>query len=295
MKNIIVAVMALAIALPLLAQPDSDPVVATINGEVMRKSDLEKLWLNISPEMRKQYELTGGKLAFLDNYITKRLILQEAVKDGFHQREDVKFILDQARDSALFDAYIREEVSQRLVPESEIRRHYESNLSRYRVPRRAKARHILATPSGADVANRTGSNATTPEAAKLKIEGLAKELKQNPEAFIDLAMKFSEDGAAEAGGDLGWFTEGRMVPEFDEVVFSIEPGEVSDPFETEFGWHVVLVEERADEGVRSYEEVREEIREELLRSRTAEVIREIETLSSELRSASYISINRENL
>lgn len=294
MHRTICALMILALATPIFAQ-QPDPVVATINGEVLYKSDLEKLWLNMSPQMRKQYELSGGKIAFLDNYITKRLILQEALKDDFHLREDVRFQLEQARDQALFDAYVREEISSLVVPEAEIRSRYEANLARYRTPERVRARHIVVSPSEQGVANRTGSNATSEEAAREKIREIADQLTQKPEAFADLAMRYSEDGSAESGGDLGWFPRGRMVSAFDEVVFSLEPGEVSEPFQTEFGWHIALVEEKLPAGIRPYEDVRAEIREELLASRTRDVIRQIESLSTELRNVSQVSINRENL
>lgn len=298
MKRTILFLILVGLAGAVLAQVKStepDAIVANINGEVLTREEFDRLWMNLTPEMRKNYELTGGRLAFLDNHIQKKLLLQEAFKDGFQSNPEVRFLMQQAAESALFDAYIREVISLRVVPEEESRTYYEQNRPLYRRPVQVHARHIIATPDSANVINRTNSNATTPEQARTKIFGLAGQLKGNEEKFAEMAMMFSEDGSAESGGDLGWFGRGKMVRQFDEVVFSLEPGEMSEPFETEFGWHLVLLEDRREEGFRPYPEVREQIRERLLEGRTAEVIREIQILTRELRQVSRVNINRENL
>ncbi|MBW3565888.1 MAG: peptidylprolyl isomerase [Acidobacteria bacterium] len=274
---------------------DPDAIVANINGEVLTREEFDRLWMNLSPEMRKNYELTGGRINFLDNHIQKKLLLQEAFKDGFQSQPEVRFLMEQAAESALFDAYVRDVISLRVVPEEESRAYYEQNRPLYRRPVQVRARHIIATADSANVINRTNSNATSMEQARTKIVGLAAQLEGNEEQFAEMAMMFSEDGSAESGGDLGWFGRGKMVRQFDDVVFSLEPGEMSEPFQTEFGWHLVLLEDRREEGFLPYSEVREEIREKLLEGRTGDIIREIQILTRDLRQVSRVSINRENL
>lgn len=137
-------------------------------------------------------------------------------------------------------------LSARYQPQAdELAAFYEENADRlFRAEELVRARHILIGGAEAD--------------AREKAEGIARRLKGG-EDFARLAMEASQDTAsAQSGGDLGWFGRGKMVPEFEEVVFSLKPGEVSDVFSTDFGWHIAKLEERQDERVRPLEEVRQE-------------------------------------
>ena len=87
-----------ALALPLAAQqPASDPVVAILNGETITRSKLDAMYTRLAPAMREQYNATGGKAGFLDNYLRKRLLVQEAVKAGFDKRPDVQAEMESAK------------------------------------------------------------------------------------------------------------------------------------------------------------------------------------------------------
>lgn len=294
MKKLIVSVLLLTVAMIAGAQ-EAPEVVATINGEVITKAEFDLMWAELPAEMQNNYMASGGKLQFLDNYIRKRLLIQEALKEGFDERKDVQFLVKQAMESALFDAYVRHVVSSEVVPESEIRKIYDDRQAEFIRPKMVKARHIVATPDGMAVNNRADSNATSRPEAHEKMINIHRQLQTNPGSFTDLAMQFSEDASSTSGGDLGWFSAGKMVPEFDEIVFDMQPGEISPVFESRFGYHVVLVEEIKPAGVIPYAEAKEKIREELLRERTQQVLAKVQALSQELRAASNISVNRENL
>lgn len=294
MKRFIVGALVLTFAMIAGAQ-ETPEVVATINGEVLTKKAFDQMWNSLPSDMQKSYMASGGKIQFLDNYIRKRLLIQEALKEDFQEREDVKFLVNQAMESALFDAYVRQVVSREVVPESEVRKIYEERESEFILPKRVKARHIVATPDGMAVDNRADSNAKSRPEAHEKMIGIRRQLEGNPGSFADMAMQFSEDASAASGGDLGWFSAGKMVPEFDDIVFDMQPGEMSPVFESRFGYHIVLVEEVKPAGLMPYEEAREKIREELLRQRTEAVLAKVQSLSQELRASSNISINRSNL
>ena len=81
--------------------------------------------------------------------------------------------------------------------------------------------------------------------------------------FAELAKKKSKDPGASDGGDLGFFTKEQMVPEFSAVAFTLEPGKISDPVKSQFGWHVIKVEERRPIGVKSFEEMKQALQEKL--------------------------------
>lgn len=99
-----------------------------------------------------------------------------------------------------------------------------------------------------------------------KAQALAQEARQPGVDFVELAKKKSEGPSASDGGDLGFFRRGTMVPEFDKVAFSLKPGEVSEPVRTKFGFHIIKVDERRNVGVKPFEEVKEQLRDRIVRS-----------------------------
>src|SRR5262245_4902077 len=115
MKRLIVLLPVAALALPLAAQqpaPAPSPKqVAVVNGEVVTADKLDQMWNNMGVQMRDQYDKAGGKSAFLENYLRKRLIIQEAIKSGFDKRPDVRADMDSGAESALFDRYVRDVVA----------------------------------------------------------------------------------------------------------------------------------------------------------------------------------------
>lgn len=294
MKRFIVSMIMLAIASVAGAQETAE-IVATINGEVLTKKEFERMWADLPADMQRNYERSGGKMTFLDNYIRKRLVIQEAIKEDFDDREDVRYEVRKAQEDALFDAYVRMVVSQAVIPDSEVRQIYEEQKSRFRQPKAVKARHIVATADAMAVSNTADSNAASRPEAHEKMINIRKQLETNPGSFANLAQQFSEDMSASTGGDLGWFSPGQMVPEFDQIVFDMKPGEISPVFESRFGYHVVQVDAVRPERIIPFDEAKHMIRGELLKERTEKIMSEVQTLTQQLRAQSSISVNREHL
>lgn len=298
MKRLAFATVFLIAAVPLAAQAPAakaEPkVVATINGEIVTVEQLDRMYSHLSPEMRANYERSGGKAQFLDTYIRKKLLLQEALKSSFDKRPDVQDDVQAAKESVLFDRYIKDVIAANIVTDALVRTYYDGHQDEFQRPASMKLRHILATPTEGPVNNSTGDDAKSLDEALAKmtrIDGLLKE-KAN---FVDLASKFSEDSTADTGGDLGWVTPGKMVPEFDKMAFSLKKGQISSIIKTDFGFHIIYAEDRREAGVAPFEEVRADIRELMLREKMPEVLQEVNRLAQELRTQSKISINRENL
>lgn len=138
------------------------------------------------------------------------------------------------------------------VSDDDIKQYYEQNKQRFTNEARRRVSHILIEDGG------------DAEAAKAKAQELADRLRSEPGRFADLARDESADrGSANQGGSLGWITRGALVPEFEEVAFSLPAGQVSDPVRTEFGWHLILVEEAQDAAIKPLEEVREQLADEI--------------------------------
>ena len=148
------------------------------------------------------------------------------------------------------------------VADDEIADYYELNLDKYDRPEQAKARHILfKVPAEA-----------TPEqdqTAKAMAEDVLKKAREDGADFAQLAKLYSEGPTAEKGGDLGWFTREQMVKEFADAAFAAKPGEVVGPVKTQFGYHVIKVEEHKEAGRLPLEEVKEQIKKQLVAEKAA--------------------------
>src|SRR5215469_10962498 len=138
------------------------------------------------------------------------------------------------------------------ISDADVQAYYSQHQAQYQVKEQVKVRHILiAVPQGAD--------AKTDQAAKAKADDLLKQIK-NGGNFADLASKNSDvPGSKAAGGELGWLDRGRTVPEFDKVAFTLNPGQTSDVIKTQFGYHILQVEDKKTAHLRPLSEVKGEI------------------------------------
>jgi peptidyl-prolyl cis-trans isomerase D len=138
------------------------------------------------------------------------------------------------------------------VSDAEVQAYYNAHKDQYQVKDQVKVRHILiAVPQGAD--------AKTDAAAKARAEDLLKQIKAGGN-FADLAAKNSDDpGSKPQGGELGWLDRGKTVPEFDKAAFSLAPGQTSDVVKTQFGYHILQVEDKKTAHLRPLAEVKAEI------------------------------------
>ncbi|MCL4685419.1 peptidylprolyl isomerase [Myxococcota bacterium] len=140
-----------------------------------------------------------------------------------------------------------------------VRAFYDEHVDRYRQPEKVRARHVLL---------RVAPDAGEEDVERVREQAVAvRERILAGEEFAKVAEEVSEDpGSKVQGGDLGFFARGQMVPAFEEVAFSLEPGATSDIVKTDFGFHVIRVEERQDAEERSFDEAAHEIAKELLRA-----------------------------
>jgi len=146
------------------------------------------------------------------------------------------------------------------IPETEIRRQYDANPKDYRQEEQVKARHILFMTRG------LGPDAELK--AKARADSLLAAIRRDGGDFTGLAKRFSQEpGAATTGGDLGWFGRGRMVKEFDQAAFALKPGEIGPVVKTQFGYHIIKLEDRKAAGTKPFDEVRDAIRARMAQSR----------------------------
>jgi peptidyl-prolyl cis-trans isomerase C len=305
----------LALALPLAGQlaasaptaptAPGDKIVAVINGETITAARLDQLWNRIPPKTRDQYKTNGGKGAYLNNYIGKRLVVQEALKHGFDKKPEVLADVAIAQETALFDWYVHDVVAATIAPDSAVRKFYDENPDNFRVPEKIKVRHIVLTVNPAAVNGKSKEDALnlaqqislqlypffhgTDESEATKLARVRK--------FAELAAHYSDDGAAQQGGDLGWVDKGSLDPQFEEAAFALPVGRLSGIVETKYGYHLIFVEDKKPAGLQSYDEVKDEIREFLLSQHQAELLNAVQRMTAELRTsgASKVAVFPENI
>jgi len=310
MKHLLAAMAALA-ALPLFAQTAPAPVdpakkpVAIINGQTITAGDLDLLYYRLGTKMRSQYESQGGKAAFLENYLRKRLVVQEAIKHNFDQRPDVKADMQASAESTLFDRYVRDVISEPIVTDAELKKFYDENPKEFEVAEKVKVRHIIIVPTD------NGPHRKTEAEALEKIQAIAAELHQRNvlpagtdietahrvvlKNFMDAAQKYSEDAARESGGDLGWVGRNVLDPQFEEAAFALKKGVMSGIIKTKFGYHLILVEDRKDATMMTFDEAKPQIREYLMTQHATDVVEAVSRLTNQLRASSKIATFPENI
>jgi peptidyl-prolyl cis-trans isomerase D len=139
-----------------------------------------------------------------------------------------------------------------IVPtDAQLRKDYNANLDQFRTPERVNARHILIK-----------SDASNDAAMKVKAEGILKQIQAGGD-FAKLAKEYSQDnapgGSAEKGGELGWLVRGQTVPEFEKAAFSLQPGQTSGLVKTEYGYHIIQVEQHEQAHLESFEEAKPQL------------------------------------
>jgi peptidyl-prolyl cis-trans isomerase C len=185
-----------------------------------------------------------------NNLIVRRILAAEGARDGLEKDPVVAASLEIARDRALSDARLARLDAQNQPTEAAIeayaRNLYQANSSQFEKPPEARARHILIDNTGAESLD--------------KAKELLKQLR-NGASFEELAKAHSTDkGSAARGGDLGFFGPGKMVRPFEDAVNALKaPGDLSEPVESQFGYHIIRLEERREKSKASFEEVREQL------------------------------------
>jgi len=223
----------------------SDDVVATVNGEEITEAEIKFAEAEIGSELAGVPEESRRRV--LVEYLVEAHLLADAAKQaGLTEKEGFKQRMDYYRLRALRDTYFENQVRD-AVSEEEAKALYEERVKNLPSQEEVRASHILVK--------------TEEEAKKV-----AKELTEGGD-FAKLAEKYSQDRGGAGGGDLGYFSRGQMVKPFEEAAFSLETGKISEPVETQFGWHILKVQDKRDRQPPSFEDVKDQITARLIQSK----------------------------
>ena len=259
------AALVTVLAGPVLA--DDTEVVAMLNGEpitaadlALAETELDQQFAQMPPDQRR--------IAALTAILEIRLMAQGAEAAGIAEEPEFQRRLDLMRQRLLHAAYIEQAIAGQ-ISEEDLRARYETEIAGLDLDEEVRARHIIVE--------------SEEEAAEI-IAAL-----DAGGDFEELARERSQDGAAQQGGDLGYFSRGQMVPEFEEAVFAMEVDSyTAEPVQTQFGWHVIKLVDRREQEPPSFSDVQPQLRNLLLREAYYQAV-------DELRDAADIDIQDEAL
>ena len=231
------ALAAFLIAPAVAKAQDSDALIARVNGVEIHQSDLalaeDEVGASIpqmAPDQKREYLIT---------YLTDVVILAQAAdKQKIGDRDDVKRHLAFERNKVLMETLLQDTGKAALTDDA-MHKVYDEAVKQMPPEEEVHARHILV-----------------PTEAEAK--DIEDQLKKGAD-FATLAKEKSKDPGAADGGDLGYFTKEQMVPEFSDAAFKLEKGQISDPVHTQFGWHIIKVEDKRTKPTPTFDQVRSQL------------------------------------
>lgn len=214
-------------------------ILATVNGKDITQRDVDALLQSIGPQGAAQFNSEEGKKQLLNELINQELIYLDALKNGVDKEEAYVAELEQVKANVLKQYALRKLLGNVTVAEGEIINYYNENKEKFAKPESVAANHILVD-------------------TEEKAQDILKEINEGLE-FGEAAKKYSSCPSKDRGGELGSFTRGKMVPEFEEAAFKMNSGDISDPVKTQFGYHLIKVTDKKESEVSKFDEVRGQI------------------------------------
>jgi len=226
--------------------PPEEGVLALVNGRQVTQTEFDIRWGELAEATRARYEKEGGKRLFLDELITRELLMQEARKLGLDQNDAIRDRTQRYREQLILDELLKDRIKAKVeLSQEELDAYYE------------KHAHELLTPLKVRVWQMLLPNVS---AAK----DLEHQINEGGD-FAKFAQRYSIDGKTKAkGGDLGPYHNGLVVPEVDAVVHTLKPDMVSAPIKTDAGYYLVKITALDKEIIQADVAVRERLRQELL-------------------------------
>ncbi|MGB9642008.1 MAG: peptidyl-prolyl cis-trans isomerase [Candidatus Ratteibacteria bacterium] len=203
---------------------------------------MQSRFANLNYDMKKR---------ILDQFVREKLFTTAAKDAGVNLTSEQEKYLERSKNMFLIRNYISSMLSENPVTDTDIKQAYEKNPQAYQTPERRKLRHII-------VQNEE------------KAKEILNKLKEGAD-FAELAKDHNTDATKQRGGDLGWAQKGIFVKEFEDVAFSLKKGEISNIVKTQFGYHIIRVDDIEEPKQRSFNEVQQEIKRKLEEQRIQQI------------------------
>jgi peptidyl-prolyl cis-trans isomerase C len=246
---------ALSTMLPavVMASPAGATVLAKVNGKEITETDLKIANEDLGASVPQQLQGKARDAYLLDYLIDGELVAQKAKADKLDQAPDFPAKVAYYREKLLMQSLLSK-VAATATTDAALHKVYDAAAKAHKPETEIHARHILV-------------------ATKAEAEAALKRIKGG-EDFAKVAKEVSKDSGAD-GGDLGWFTKERMVPEFAAAAFKLKVGQVSDPVKTQFGWHIIQVEGKRQTTFPPFDKVKEQVSHYVVQKAQAEMISQL--------------------
>jgi peptidyl-prolyl cis-trans isomerase C len=226
-------------ALPAFAQ-DAAKQVAKVDGQIITEEDVRIALDELSSGLPQQMDAAQRRSYAIDYLIDLKIVAGQAAKEKLDATPEFAKRLDQTRERLLMETILTRE-GEKAGTDEATRKFYDETVKGLKSETEIRARHILVEKE---------------EQAKAALDRVRK-----GEDFAKLAAELSTDpGSGKEGGDLGWFERGRMVPEFGEAAFKLEKGQVSDIVKTQFGFHIIKLEDKRDKKPPEFDAVKDQLK-----------------------------------
>ena len=250
----------------------SAEVLATVNGKSISKSDVNTIL--------KAQHMSFDKLSksqqkqMLDKLIERELLVDVASKAGVEKDPEFLKALNNYKKDLEIKVWMDKIYKRTLISDSEANKYYQEHKDQFKTPAKVHARHIL-------VKSEKEAKDIISELSKLKGEELKKK-------FIELAKAKSTGPSGKSGGDLGYFGQGQMVKPFNDAVFAMKKGEITkEPVKTQFGYHIIYLEDKKPAGNSSFEDVKNRIIAKMRQEQFSKTIKD--TIDNQKKSAKITS------
>lgn len=214
-------------------------VVAIVNGKEISQEDVMRFLNDIGPQVAMQFQSPEGIQKVVDELVNQELLYLDAKENKLDEEESYVQMLEDTKVTILKSYALNKLIANEDASIEELKEYYDSHMEHFKKQESAIASHILVDE-----------------------EDKAKEIIQEINdglSFEEAAAKYSSCPSKEAGGNLGEFSRGQMVPEFEEVAFTMEEGTISEPVKTQFGYHLIKLNQIKPESTESFDTVRDEI------------------------------------
>jgi len=223
---------------------ENNKVLAKVGGREITQADVNFLMQNLNPQASAQFQSEAGQKQLLDELINQELFYLDALEQNMDKDENYLKEVERLKSTILKQFAINKVLGNIRISDEEIGSFFKENAAQFVNPKTIQASHILVE-------------------TQEKAEEIIKELNDGL-SFEEAAKEYSSCPSKEKGGDLGYFSRGQMVPEFEEVAFDMEHHTISQPVKTQFGYHIIKVTGETEEKAMTLEEVKPQLEKQLL-------------------------------